>query len=117
MGATVVLGTAGAILAMSGKSREEDLESLGDFRDQNQMPAEYEGNVASRYDQLVDEGERFNLYSKVALGAAGVTLAVGVTLLILDSTSSKHAESGTAIGRVTPTVDRHGGGIAAVFDF
>jgi hypothetical protein len=115
LGATVIFGTAGAILAMSGESREEDLANLTEFRDANQEPAAYDGNVSDRYEKLIEEGERFNKMSRIAFGAAGVTLVAAVTLLVLDA-GSHHGESGSAIS-LTPVVDHHGGGLAATFGF
>ncbi len=101
--ATVAFGTAGAILMMSGESREEDLQSLGDFRDPAQgRPVAYEGQVADRYEALVDEGDRFNTYSMVAFGAAGVAAITAVTLFVLDRGSQ--ADSGSTITHLTPVI-------------
>jgi len=117
MGSTIALATAGTILAMSGASREEDLESLADFRDPESNPATYEGTVRERYEDLVDEGNRFNTWATVAFGAAGVCLAASVTLLVLDARNG-HAESGSAISRgVSPVLGDHGGGVMAHFSF
>jgi len=117
LGTTVALATTGTILALSGQSREEDLQSLGDYQDAQGFPAAYEGTVRDRYEDLVDEGDRFNTYSKVAFVAAGVTAVAGITLLILDSTGGK-SESGTAISRTLhPVVGRDHAGVAAWFRF
>ena len=121
MGTTVVLATAGTILALSGQSREEDIQSLADYRDPQGLPAAYDGTVADRYADLVDEGDRFNTYAKVAFVAAGVTAVASVTLLVLDSAGSKESASGSAISRtlqrVTPVLGRGHAGLAAAFDF
>ena len=117
MGGTIAFATAGTILAMSGASREEDLDSLADFRDPQGNPATYEGNVRERYDDLVDEGDRFNTWSSIAFGAAGVCLVASVTLLVIDSKNGG-SESGSAITRrVTPVLGDGGGGIVATFGF
>jgi hypothetical protein len=116
MGGTIAFATAGTILAMSGASREEDLESLADFRDPTGMPASYDGTVRERYEDLVDEGDRFNTWATIAFGAAGVCLAASVTLLVLDSRSGG-GESGSAISRLRPVLTEHGGGVVAHWKF
>jgi hypothetical protein len=117
MGVTVIFGTAGAILAMSSDSREQDVKALDDFRDPDGNPVPFEGNVSDRYETLVQEGERFNKLSEISFGVAGGALLIGATLLILDASSGHHnGESGSAIGLV-PVVDHHGGGVAASLRF
>jgi hypothetical protein len=116
MGGTIAFATAGTILAMSGASREEDLDSLADFRDPTGMPASYDGTVRERYEDLVDEGDRFNTWATVAFGAAGVCLVASVTLLVLDSRSGG-GESGSAISRLRPVLSEHGGGVVAHWKF
>jgi hypothetical protein len=117
MGGTIAFATAGTILAMSGASREEDLDSLADFRDPTGMPASYDGTVRERYEDLIDEGDRFNTWATIAFGAAGVCLVASVTLLVLDSRSGSHAESGSAISRLRPVLTEHGGGVVAHWKF
>ena len=117
VGTTIVFATAGTILAMSGQSREEDLEALGDFRDPQGRPATYDGNVRERYDDLVDEGDRFNTYATIAFVAAGVAAVTSATLLVLDGRRGG-AESGSTITRtIVPVVGKDGGGVAATFRF
>jgi hypothetical protein len=98
---TVGLATAGTILAMSGQSRTEDLRALASFRDPNGWPATYEGNVRTRYEDLVREGERFNTLATATFIAAGVTAVASITLLVLDARAG--GESGSAI-TLAPTV-------------
>ena len=119
MGTTVVLATAGTILALSGQSREEDLQSLADYRDAQGFPAAYEGTVADRYEDLADEGDRFNTYAKVAFIAAGVTAVGSVTLLLLskDSGASEGSAISRKLQRVTPVLGRGHAGLVTTFDF
>lgn len=113
--ATVGFGTVGAILLMSSRSRAEDLEALADFRDPQDLPAEYDGTVVDRYETLVEEGERFRTWSSIAFGAAGVAAVAAVTLFALDRSSN--AESGSVITRITPVVGADQAGFAATFGF
>ncbi len=113
--ATVGFGTVGAILLMSSRSRAEDLEALADFRDPQDLPAEYDGTVVDRYETLVEEGERFQTWSSIAFGAAGVAAVAAVSLFALDRSSN--AESGSVITRITPVVGADQAGFAATFGF
>jgi hypothetical protein len=117
VGASVAFLTAGAILAMSGESREEDLNALYDFRDPQDQPAAFEGNVSSRYQTLIDDGKRFNTMARISFGIAGAAAVTATIFLVLDHKQHHGAESGSAITRVTPLVTRGGGGLAASLRF
>lgn len=84
VGLTVSFITAGAVLGLSASSREEDISNLINYRYPNGEPAQYTGNTSARYDELVDEGEKLALWSRITFGIAGVTAATAVTLFLLD---------------------------------
>jgi hypothetical protein len=114
VGASVAFLTAGAVLALSADSREEDVQNLIDFRDPEGQPATYSGNTRSRYEDLVDEGDSFNTYSTIAFAAAGVAAATAVTFFVLDATSGGSAEAATAFH---PVVGPSTVGFAAGWEF
>jgi len=113
--ATVGFGTVGAILLMSSRSRQEDIETLADFRDAQDLPAEYEGTVQERYETLVDEGESFKRWSTIGFAAAGVAAVAAVTLFALEGKGG--GESGSVITRITPVIGPDRAGFAAIFGF
>jgi hypothetical protein len=118
IGATIALGTAGTILAMSGASRQEDLESLADFRDPQGRPATYQGTVAQRYDEIAAEGERFNRLAVGVFVAAGVCAAASVALLVVDARGGGSGESASAISRRwVPVLGKDHAGVTARFEF
>jgi len=113
IGASVALATAGGIMAMAARSKEEDVNSLSDFRDPNDLPAAYDGVVKSRYESLVKSGQRDNTLSVIAFGAAGAAAITAAVLLVLDS-KNHHGESASAI---TVIAAPHEGGLAASLHF
>jgi tetratricopeptide (TPR) repeat protein len=115
VGATVALATAGAVLGLSASSREQDVQNLIDFRNAEGLPASYEGNTRDRYEQLADEGESFNTYSKVAFVAAGVAAACAVTFFVLDLTGGK--STSTEGATIAPIVTDDSAALSAAWTF
>lgn len=120
-GATVGLLAVGAVLYMSAEGSEEDLEALIDFRDPSTgRPLPYR-EVASQYQDLVDEGERFDALATYAFVAAGVTAAAAVTFFILDGMDGGREKPvgfvGKAVPRVTPRLGRETAGVVLGWEF
>lgn len=116
VGVTVSLATAGAVLALSASSREEDIQNLIDFRYPDGQPAAYEGNTRARYEELIDEGKSLATYSKIAFGAAGVAAATAAAFFVLDARAT--AESRTsASARLAPMATPRGLGMTAAWSF
>jgi hypothetical protein len=103
-GATIGLLAVGTVLYMSGEGSEEDIEALIDFRDQQGRPVPFD-EVEDQYDDLVDEGERFDKLATYAFIGAGVGAAAAVTLFVLDAKSGGHEKPvGFVAKRRTPRV-------------
>lgn len=115
VGATVAFATTGAVMGLSAKSREEDIENLIDFRDMNGQPRAYDGNTRETYDELIDEGERFDTLARISFGLAGASAVAATVFFVLDATGGDEAE-GTA-SRLVPMVGPDGVGVAAGWEF
>ncbi len=102
-GATIGLVAVGTVLFMSAEGSEEDLQALIDFRDPSGNPLPFE-DIQLQYEDLQDEGERFNKLSTYAFAAAGVSAAAAVTFFILDSKSGGREKPVGFVGRATPRV-------------
>jgi len=101
---------------MSASSREEDINVL--YADSTGNPRAFEGTVRDRYNELADEGDRLNGYSKASFIAAGVTAGAAIVFFILDATSSSSDEKVSSVGRTfTPVVSRSGLGFVAGWEF
>jgi hypothetical protein len=85
-GATIGLVAVATVLYMSAEGSEEDLQALIDFRDQSGRPLAFE-EVEEQYNDLIDEGERFDKLSTYAFIGAGVGAAAAVTFFVLDAQS------------------------------
>jgi hypothetical protein len=83
-GATIGLVAVGTVLYMSAEGSEEDIEALIDFRDQAGRPLPFD-EVQDQYNDLIDEGERFDKLSMYAFIGAGVGAAAAVTFFVLDA--------------------------------
>ncbi|HTM23304.1 MAG TPA: hypothetical protein VL172_22435 [Kofleriaceae bacterium] len=112
VGGTVAFATAGAVLGLSAKSRQEDIENLIQYRDNQGRPASFDPLIQARYDDLVDEGKKLDRLSKISFAVAGGAAAAAVLFFVLDHTSSKHAE-GSASRRIhlAPAVAGDGAGL------
>lgn len=77
VGGALTFATAGAVLAYSTSSAESDIKDL--YVSTGNMPPDFDANTKRRYDDLVAEGERYELLSIISFGlAAGC--AAGATL-------------------------------------
>ena len=77
VGGSLAFVTTGAVLAYSADSSEKDLEDL--YLTLDGRPATFDAKTAARYDELVDQGHRFEHLSWTSFGVAG-GLAVGAAV-------------------------------------
>jgi len=115
VGGTIAFATAGAVLGLSAKSRQEDIENLIQYRGQDGRPAQYDGEIPQRYKDLIDEGQKLDKLSKISFAVAGGAAAAAVLFFVLDATSSKHPDESSAARhrlRLTPTVANDGVGLS-----
>ncbi len=119
-GTTIGLLAVATVLYMSAEGSEEDLQALIDFRDQSGQPVPFE-QVRAQYDDLVDEGERFEKLATYAFAAAGVSAAAAVTFFVLDSKAGGREKPvgfvGHAVPRVTPRLGRESAGVVLGWEF
>jgi tetratricopeptide (TPR) repeat protein len=87
LGVGVAFGTLGAVSAISAEAAEKDLADLYETRVQG-IPPEFSPDVQARYDDVIQQGERYQTLSWVAFGAAGVAFA-GATFLFLTSSENE----------------------------
>jgi hypothetical protein len=111
VGVSVALLTTGAVLGLSARSRQEDVENLIDFRDVEGRPAEFDGAARERYEDLLDEGDRLERWSIISLSAAGVAAAAAVVFFVIDDGPAPRAVE------VTPAVTPEGAGVSAGWRF
>lgn len=80
VGGALALVTAGAVLAYSTSSVEQDVRDL--YIANNGRPPEYDANTKERYEDLIDEGRRYEILTWTSFGlAAGC--AIGATIFFL----------------------------------
>jgi type IV secretory pathway VirB10-like protein len=73
VGGALTFATAGAVMAYSTSSAEQDIRDL--YVTTGSRPPEFDDETRERYDALVDEGERYQLFSILSFGLAGVCAA------------------------------------------
>jgi hypothetical protein len=109
-GGAIAFATLGGVLAYAASSSENDVRDLyAGFA--GQAPP-FDAPTRKRYDDLVDEGKRYQHLSWAAFGLAGAA-AVGVAVLFTigrgDEPSLPRAPA------VTPVVGTHGAGVSVRF--
>jgi hypothetical protein len=110
IGVAVAFATTGAVLGLSATSRAEDIDNLIAFRDAMGQPLEFSSTTRTRYEELIEEGERLSTYSQLAFAAAGAATATAAVLFFLDA----RAESSASI---VPVAGAHSLGVAAGWRF
>ena len=101
--------TVGAVLAYSASSAESDITDL--YQGLGGMAPTFDARTKATYDDLVDEGERYEKLSWVSFGLAGVT---GIAAAVLFWKNSGKDESAV---QVAPTASASGGGVSARWRF
>jgi hypothetical protein len=68
IGGALTFATAGTVLAYSTSSTEQDIKDL--YQSTTGYPPHFDAATQRRYDDLVDEGNRYQTLSYVAFGLA-----------------------------------------------
>jgi hypothetical protein len=92
------------VLAYATSSSEQDVKDL--YLGLAGQPPAFDAKTQARYQQLLDEGHRYEVLSWTAFGLAGVA-AIGAGILFA---TSSHDESPRAT--VTPLVTPQGAGVS-----
>jgi outer membrane biosynthesis protein TonB len=115
IGVAAAAGTVGAVMALSARSTEQDLDDLMAVREDGR-PITFDAETASRYDELVDEGKRFNTLTIVSFGVAGAAAAAAATFFVLDATDTGETAGASAL-RLAPAVTPDGASVSASWRF
>ena len=110
VGGGLAFVTAGAVLAYSASSSEQDLRDL--YVSSGNNPPTYDARTAQRYHDLIDEGKRYQYLSWASFGIAGAC-AIGATVLFVRS----HGDHDEKRVSVTPVVSPHHTGVSATIRF
>jgi hypothetical protein len=103
--------TIGAVLAYSASTAENDVADL--YVGFNDQPPVFDERTQKTYDALISDGHRYEVLSWVSFGLAGAA-AAGATVLFLHGSGAEQLHRTV---RITPTVRRDGGGVAATISF
>lgn len=105
-GGAIALAALGGILGYAADSSENDVRDL--YVGFAGQPATFDGQTRKRYDDLVDQGHRYEHLSWASFGLAGAA-AVGAAVLFVIGGREEAAPA------VTPVVTRTGAGVAVRF--
>ncbi len=107
-GGAIALVTLGGVLAYASSSSENDVRDL--YVGFAGQPATFDAQTQKRYDELVDQGHRYQHLSWAAFGLAGAAAAGAAVLFVLGRRDepAQHA-------RVTPLVTTSTAGVAVTF--
>ncbi|HEU0031613.1 MAG TPA: hypothetical protein VFQ53_13330 [Kofleriaceae bacterium] len=111
VGGSIASFTVGAVLAYSANAAENDVDDL--YVGLGGIPPAYDARTKARLDELIDEGERYELLSRIGFGVAGA-LAIGATIRFLTDPDAAETPAKTSI---VPTVSPRGAGVAATIRF
>ncbi|HPH67339.1 MAG TPA: hypothetical protein PLF40_16400, partial [Kofleriaceae bacterium] len=114
-GSGIAFATVGAVLAMSAKATQDDLDDLLATRTGAGQPATFDSTTQTRYNDLISTGERYQTLSWVSFGLAGAA-GIAATYLFLrhDGTSESSATARTTI---TPSIGRNFASVSATLRF
>jgi hypothetical protein len=105
-GTGVALAALGGVLAYAADSAENDVRDLyAGFAGQ---PLSFDPQTEKRYNELVDEGHRYQRLSRAAFGLAGAA-AVGAAVLFVIGRGSE------AVPRIAPVATASTAGVALTF--
>ena len=113
VGGAIAFATIGAVLAYSASSSENDISDL--YVGLNGLPPKFDTSTQQRYNDLVDEGHRYQYLSWGAFAVAGGA-AIAATILFAsggDGTEHPHAHEAVIVPIASPT----GAGVSASWRF
>jgi tetratricopeptide (TPR) repeat protein len=106
-GSAIALVTLGGVLAYAARSSESDVRDL--YAGLAGQPLAYDAQTRKRYDDLIDDGHRFEHLSWAAFGLAGAaTLGAALLFTVGNEEPAQHA-------RVTPVITTRGAGVTVRF--
>ena len=111
---TLAFLTTGTVLGLSAESREEDINLLFRVRQQTNAALPYSGTVKNRYQDLRDQGDKLNDYSRLSLAIAGVAAINAAVFFFLDHRDKKAMAEQQAI---LPLVSDDSVGVQASWTF
>lgn len=97
VGSALTFATAGAVLGYSTSSAEADIKDL--YVTTGMTPPRFDANTRRQYEDLVDEGNRYQLLSIVSFSIAGAC-AVGATIFFA---RASHEDAPAIVPVITPT--------------
>jgi hypothetical protein len=106
-GGAIALVTLGGVLAYAAGSSENDVRDL--YVGFAGQPPTFDAATRKRYDELIDEGRRYEHLSWVSFGLAGATAVGAAVLFVLGNRDEAPPP------RVTPIVTTTGAGVAVSF--
>jgi hypothetical protein len=107
-GGAIALTALGSILAFAASSSENDVRDL--YVGFAGQPATFDAETRKRYDNLLDQGHRFQHLSWASFGLAGAAATGAVILFVLG-----RREETAPHARVTPVITPRGAGVAIGF--
>ena len=107
-GGAIALTTLGGVLAYAASSSENDVRDL--YVGFAGQPATFDAETRKKYDDLIDQGHRYQHLSWASFGIAGAA-AVGAAVLFVIGQRPEPARS----ARITPIVTPGGAGVAIGF--
>ncbi len=111
VGGSIAFATIGAVLAYSASAAENDVADL--YIGLGDRPPVFDARTQSTYEALLADGRRYEVLSWTSFGLAGAA-AIGAAIVFLHDSDAEHTDRSV---RVTPTVGRDGGGVAATVRF
>jgi hypothetical protein len=117
VGLAVAAGTTASVLGLSASSREEDVDTLVNFRAADGLPRAYEGEIKRQYEEFVQEGKDLQTYSRIAWGVAGGAAAAAVVFFILAPEGGEGRASAAAPRSIVPVVAEGSLGLSAGWEF
>ena len=106
VGGVLTFATTGAVLAYSTSSAEQDIRDL--YAGTNGTPPHYDANTRRRYEDLVDEGNRYQTLSYVSFGLSAAC-AAGAAYFFWRSSQEPEPP------RIAPVVTPTGAGVRFTF--
>ena len=117
-GTGIAFATVGAVLALSAKSTQDDLDDLLATRTPAGQPPVFDGTTRIRYNDLITTGERYQTLSWISFGVAGAA-GIAATYLFLTSDGGTQERAPAKVGKalITPTIGRNFASVSATLRF
>jgi hypothetical protein len=110
VGGSLTFATLGAVLAYSAEAAESDIDDL--YVGLDGQPPVFDDKTAKRYQELLDEGNRYEKLSWVSFGLAGAfAIGAGVKFAL------DHRKGESSAVTIVPTATPHSAGITATLRF